>query len=125
MILEDVSVAITPFRDGYRIGSTMELAGHDATLDRRRLDHLRRGAGAYLHEPTAAPALEDWAGLRPMTFDDLPRLGRSPRFANVWIAAGHGMLGLSMGPATGRLMAELVTGRTPHVDPAPFRPARA
>jgi D-amino-acid dehydrogenase len=59
-----------------------------------------------------------------MTYDGLPIVDRSPRFANVFLAAGHNMLGLSMAPATGRLVAALVAGTTPEVDPAPYRLAR-
>lgn len=124
MILEECHVGITPFEDGYRIGSTMEFAGYDATLDRRRLDYLRKGAAEYLHEPAAEPVEEEWCGWRPMTWDDNPYVDRSPRFRNVWVAAGHNMLGLSMGPATGRLLAEMVENRTPHIDPRPYRIGR-
>jgi D-amino-acid dehydrogenase len=124
MILEECHVAITPFHDGYRVGSTMEFAGYDDRLNRKRLNYLRQGAADYLHEPTADPVEEEWCGWRPMTWDGLPCLDRSPRFSNVWIAAGHNMLGISMGPATGRLMAELMNGTTPHLDPSPYRVSR-
>ena len=56
-----------------------------------------------------------------MTPDGIPYVDRSPRFDNVWVAAGHSMLGISMGPGTGRLVAELVCGRPPHLDPAAYR----
>jgi D-amino-acid dehydrogenase len=59
-----------------------------------------------------------------MTPDGLPVIGPSPGLGNVLIAAGHNMLGLSMAPATGRLVAELLDGRPPHVDPQPYSPAR-
>ena len=59
-----------------------------------------------------------------MTPDSIPIIDRSPRFGNVLIAAGHNMLGLSMAPATGRLVAELLDGQRPHVDPAPYRVKR-
>lgn len=55
-----------------------------------------------------------------MTYDSLPIIGNVPRFENVWLAAGHNMLGLSMAPATGKLIAELFGNRTPHVDPKPY-----
>ena len=107
-------------RSGYRLGSTMEFAGYDATLNHRRLDLLRNAATHYLHEPAAEPVVEEWFGWRPMTPDGLPVIDRSPAMENVLIAAGHNMLGLSMAPATGKLVAELVTGSTPHVDPKPY-----
>jgi len=59
-----------------------------------------------------------------MTYDGLPIIDRSPKYENVVIAAGHNMLGLSMAPATGKLVAELVEGASPHIDPAPYRAGR-
>jgi D-amino-acid dehydrogenase len=124
LMFEEHRVAVTPMQSGYRLGSTMEFAGYDTTLNRRRLEILRRGAEHYLREPHTEPVEEEWYGWRPMTYDSLPIIGKSPAFANVWIAAGHNMLGLSMAPATGRLVAELITGTTPHVDPGPYIPMR-
>lgn len=115
MILEECHVAITPFEEGYRVGSTMEFAGYDTTLNRHRLNYLRSGAAEYLHEPTAEPVEEEWYGWRPMTADGIPFIDRSPRFGNVWIGTGHSMLGISMGTGTGKLLAELITGQKPHV----------
>ena len=59
-----------------------------------------------------------------MTYDSLPIIDRSPKYENVFIAAGHNMLGLSMAPATGKLVAELVEGAPPHIDPTPYRARR-
>jgi D-amino-acid dehydrogenase len=59
-----------------------------------------------------------------MTYDSRPIIGQSPAMKNVWIAAGHNMLGVSMGPGTGKLVSELVSGQTPHVDPTPYSPTR-
>ncbi len=124
MILEECHVAITPFEQGYRVGSTMEFAGYDTTLNRGRLNYLRTGAAQYLHEPTAEPVYEEWYGWRPMTWDGKPYIDRSPKLSNVWVAAGHNMLGISMGTGTGKVVAELVTGSSPHLDVKPFRIGR-
>ena len=124
MIFEEHRVAITPMQSGYRIGSTMEFAGYDATLNRKRLQLLRDGASHYLREPFREPVLEEWFGWRPMTTDSKPIIGRSPALDNVWIAAGHNMLGLSMAPGTGKLVAELLDGRAPHIDPEPYALSR-
>jgi D-amino-acid dehydrogenase len=124
MIFDEHRVAVTPFRSGYRLGSTMEFAGYDTTLNPRRLDLLTSAARLYLREPLAEPVQEQWFGWRPMTPDSLPILGASPALANVWIAAGHNMLGLSMATATGRLIAELMTGEQPHIDSRPYSPER-
>jgi D-amino-acid dehydrogenase len=124
MIFEEHRVAVTPMRSAYRLGSTMEFAGYDTSLNRRRLDLLREGAKPYLHEPLGQPVEEEWYGWRPMTPDGLPIIDRSPAWSNVWIAAGHNMLGLSMAPATGKLVAEMLGSGPKHVDPAPYRLGR-
>jgi D-amino-acid dehydrogenase len=121
MIFEEHRVAITPLASTYRIGSTMEFAGLDTSLNPSRLQLLRDGAALYLREPVAEPVLESWYGWRPMTPDSLPFVGRLPALDNVYLAAGHGMLGVSMSPGTGKLVAELLTGQTPHIDPHPYR----
>ncbi len=121
MILEECHVAITPFDNGYRVGSTMEFAGYDTTLNPHRLNYLRSGAAEYLIEPTADPVEEEWYGWRPMTADGIPFVDRSPKFNNVWVAAGHSMLGISMGTGTGKLVAEMISGQKPHVDLNAYR----
>jgi D-amino-acid dehydrogenase len=124
LIFDEHRVAVTPLRSGYRLGSTMEFAGYDVTLNRRRLNLLREGASHYLHEPCCDPVEEEWYGWRPMTYDGKPIIDRSPSMANVWIAAGHNMLGMSMAPATGKLIAELLSKTMPHVDPQPYAVTR-
>jgi D-amino-acid dehydrogenase len=125
MIFEEHRVAITPLAGAYRIGSTMEFAGYDATLNRSRLQLLRDGAARYLRDPIPTAEQEAWWGWRPMTPDGLPYVGRVPRWSNVYTAAGHGMLGISLAPSTGRLLAELVTQRQPHLNAGPFAVDRA
>ncbi|WP_313917055.1 FAD-dependent oxidoreductase [Tahibacter sp.] len=124
LVLREDSVCVTAWADGYRLGSTMEFAGYDETLNRLRLDALRRGAARYLREPEGPRVLEEWFGWRPMTWDDLPILGRSARWDNLSLATGHGMLGVSMSLASGQLVAELLAGATPTLDPAPYSPLR-
>ncbi|HEY0860610.1 MAG TPA: FAD-dependent oxidoreductase [Pseudoxanthomonas sp.] len=124
MVLKDRSVCVTVWGSGFRLGSTMEFSGHDDTLNETRLAALERGAREFLREPVGAQVHERWCGWRPMTWDDLPLLGRAPGQRKVWIAAGHGMLGISMSTATGQLMADLMTGRPPAFDPSPYRPER-
>lgn len=125
MIFEEHRVAVTPFASGYRLGSTMEFAGYDRSLNADRLRLLRDAAAIYLREPFAEPVRESWYGWRPMTPDSLPYIGPVPGIENVFLAAGHGMLGVSMSPATGRLVAELMSGQTPHVDPQPYAVGRS
>jgi D-amino-acid dehydrogenase len=117
-------VVATPWHSGYRLGGTMEFSGFSETLSPKRLDALRRAAGEYLVEPLGHPQVEEWAGLRPMTYDDLPVIGPAPGFENLVLATGHGMLGVTTAPATGRLAAEIICGQPPHIDPAPFSARR-
>lgn len=121
VILEEHRVAITPMQSGYRIGSTMEFHGYDESLNPARIEALINSAKIYLKEPTAEPVQETWYGWRPMTPDSLPIIDRAPRLENVWLAvSGHNMLGISTAPATGKLLAELMTGSNPHIDPMPY-----
>jgi len=120
IILEEYHVAVTPWPSGVRVGSTMEFAGYDSTISRRRIELFKRAAAEYLAEPPDGPIDEEWSGWRPMTFDDLPCIGHAPAAANVVVAAGHGMIGLATATASGKLAAELVSGAAPHVDPSPY-----
>jgi D-amino-acid dehydrogenase len=124
LILEEHRVAITPMRTGYRIGSTMEFAGYDSSLNRSRLDLLCNSARLYLHQPTCEPVQEEWYGWRPMTPDSVPIIDWTPALDNVLIASGHNMLGMSMAPATGKLIAEMAGRRTTHVALSPYSARR-
>ena len=124
MIFPETRVAVTPFEAGYRLGSTMEFAGYDESLDPNRLNLLREGAEAYLLEPFCEPVETTWFGWRPMTWDSVPIIGPCPGRNRVILAAGHNMLGLSMAPSTGKLVSELIEGKQPHLDPRPYSPER-
>jgi D-amino-acid dehydrogenase len=128
MIFEEYHVAVTPWPSGMRIGSTMEFAGYDRTINRRRIELFKRAAAEYMTGPAATAAsssengeaIEEWYGWRPMSVDDLPCIGPAPRATNAIVAAGHGMIGVASGSATGKLVAELAAGTPPHLDPWPF-----
>ncbi len=124
LVLAERRVCVTTWDDGYRLGSTMEFSGYDSSLNRTRLDALRRGAAEYLHEPEGPVVREEWYGWRPMTPDDLPVLGAVPGRRGLWLATGHGMLGVTMSAMTGQLLCELITGREPALNMQPFSPAR-
>ncbi|MGK0482268.1 MAG: D-amino-acid dehydrogenase, partial [Planctomycetota bacterium] len=108
LIFEDSHVAVTPMDTGYRIGSTMEFVGYNTTINKKRLGLLTAAAEKYLHDPFGAEVKEEWFGWRPMTWDGRPIIDRSPAHRNVWIAAGHSMLGLSLATGTGRLVSEMI-----------------
>lgn len=124
LTLKERAVCVTGWSSGYRLGSTMEFAGYDASLNRTRLDALRRGAAEYLIEPEGPQVQEEWYGWRPMTYDDLPILGRCANVQNLVLATGHGMLGVTMSAATGLLIGELITGKSPSIDMTAFNPSR-
>lgn len=124
MLFPEHRVGATPFRDGFRLGSMFELAGFDTSLPRRRIAQLVESARHYLVEPEGQHVRETWFGWRPVPWDSLPIIGRVPGLDNAVLATGHHMLGMTMAPATGRLVAEILSRKTPHIDPAPFSPAR-
>ncbi len=121
LVLKERSVFVTAWQAGFQLGGTMEFAGYDARLDTVRLAALERAARDYLLEPTGPRVRERWCGWRPMTPDELPLIGPVPGYRRLWMAAGHGMLGISMSTGTGQLVADLVCARSPAVDPFPYR----
>lgn len=124
LVLYERGVCVSGWDDGFRLGSTMELAGFDTRLNRRRLGALERGATEYLRHPVGPVKREEWYGWRPLSCDDLPIIGRAPGRRHTWLATGHGMLGVTMSTATGDLVADLIVGRQTRIDPAPYAPAR-
>jgi len=124
LVLRERSVCVTAWADGYRLGSTMEFSGFDRTLNARRLGALERGAREYLREPVGPEVRERWYGWRPMSRDDMPLIGRAPGLRRVWMNAGHGMMGVGMSTGSAQLLADLMAGRAPALDPAPYRPER-
>ena len=126
LLLKERSVAVTPWSDGFRLGGTMQFAGYDDRLEPRRLAAIREGAGRYLLTTfgEAEGEFAEWTGWRPMSPDEVPFIGPSPRHRNLLLATGHGMLGVSMATGTGKLVSELICERPPHVDPAFYDPAR-
>ena len=124
MLFAEHRVGATPFDDGFRLGSRMEFSGFDATIPPQRIRQLIDSARHYLHEPVGDQVLETWCGWRPMTWDSLPVIGAVPGLANGILATGHHMLGVTMAPATGRLVAEIIGEKPTHIDSVPFSPAR-
>lgn len=124
IVLRERSVCVTAWGSGFRLGSTMEFSGFDDSLNARRLAALERGASEYLHVPTGPAVRERWFGWRPMCVDDVPLIGPAPGRDGLWLATGHGMMGMGMSAGTGQLLADLILGRAPAIDPAPYRPAR-
>ena len=116
-------VACTPIGDRLRVAGMMEFRAPDAPLDPRRIEAIVDAARPLLRGADLDARQDEWVGARPCTPDGLPLIGgtKSPR---VFVAGGHGMWGITLGPATGRLLAEtIVTGRRP-AELTPFDPLR-
>ena len=124
MTLRERSVCVTAWQSGLRIGSTMEFAGYDSSLNPVRLNALRRAASEYLIAPIGPEQVEEWYGWRPMTSDDLPIIGRAPGIDNLIVATGHGMLGMTMSAGTAEIVADLASRRASSIDITAFDPAR-
>lgn len=122
--LADRKIAVTPHDDKLRLSGTLELVDADFSITKSRVASILAGARAALDLPEPIEPMEVWRGLRPTVPDGLPMIGRAKGLANLWLATGHQMTGLKTAPATGRLLAELMTGEKPSLDPAPFRPDR-
>lgn len=126
VLLHEARVALTPMGRSIRVGGTMELTGHDLSINPPRLRGIQRSLRAYL--PAFGEAdfagVEPWCGLRPCTPDGLPYVGPIEQYDNLSVASGHAMMGLSMAPATGRLLAQMLAGEPLALDPALLRPDR-
>jgi D-amino-acid dehydrogenase len=124
LYLAEVKVGVTPFDGGLRIAGTMELSGINERLDRRRVEAIRRNAETYLPGISQAGAGEEWVGMRPLTPDGLPLIGRVPGADNIFMATGHAMLGMTLAPATAAVIGELIIEGESALDITPFNPAR-
>lgn len=122
--LADRKIAVTPHDERLRLSGTLELVDLDFSITESRVAAIAAGARAALGLAEPLAPTEVWRGLRPTLPDGLPAIGRSPAAENLWLATGHQMTGLKTAPATGRLLAELMSGAAPSFDPAPFRPDR-
>ncbi len=124
MSLVETKVAVTPRDGSLRLAGTMELAGLNESITPRRVRAILAGARRYLNVPQEPRVTEIWRGLRPCTPDGLPIIGRLRNWDNLTLAAGHAMLGFTLGAATGRLVSDLLNDSSPLVDPKPFDPDR-
>jgi D-amino-acid dehydrogenase len=117
-ILVEGRVAVTPMESTLRFGGTMELAGIETKINRARVRGIVKSALHYFPAFREADfaAVTPWCGLRPCTPDGLPYLGRSTTHDNLTIATGHAMMGISLAPITGKIVADLVAGVIPAFD---------
>jgi glycine oxidase len=123
-VIRAPEVYLVPRSDGrLLIGSTLEEAGFDKRTDADTIQRMHRAAVALVPELERARVIEDWAGLRPGTPDDLPILGATST-PGYFVATGHFRDGILLAPITAHVMARVVTGSKPELDLTPFSPAR-
>jgi D-amino-acid dehydrogenase len=123
VIFEEAHAVATPFQDRIRLGGTMEFDGDQPRFDQRRVEAIITSLRKYLNLDWDR-RFDTWAGSRPMTADGLPLMGRPRDFDNLVISAGHGMFGLSLAPASGLALAELITSGGTATDLTDFNPDR-
>lgn len=116
-------VACTPLGDRLRVAGMMEFRSAEAPLDRRRISAIAEAARPLLRGADLDARADEWVGSRPCTPDGLPLIGRT-RSPRVFAAGGHGMWGITLGPLTGELLAEQITGGGQPVELRPFDPLR-
>lgn len=124
MYLVEGRVALAPYDGALRLAGTMELSGINTNLYEERIAGIRKSAGLYLTDWSDGDEIIPWVGMRPMLPDGLPAIGRAPTIPNFYIASGHAMLGVTLGPTTAALIADLMTKGQTEIDLTPFDPAR-
>jgi D-amino-acid dehydrogenase len=113
VILTEAKVALTPFGNSIRLGSGMEFNGKKGQISIQRVQAmLDRTHDALPDFPKVeARKLKIWEGLRPVTSDGVPLIGRTKQIDNLLVAAGHAMMGVSLAPVTGKIISDLVDGK--------------
>ena len=124
MMLGERYVFCTPMGDFLRLAETLELSGLNHKILQRRLENLTDSAGRYLDGLEGGRSRDDWVGLRPVTPDGLPVVGPAPGLDGLFVANGHAMLGLTLGPVTGKLLAEWIVRGAPSEDLSALVPDR-
>ncbi|WP_017610307.1 NAD(P)/FAD-dependent oxidoreductase [Nocardiopsis xinjiangensis] len=121
--LPEARVACTPDKDGIRVAGTMEFAAPDAPADSARVEAIVRSAAPYMDGVDLEDRADTWVGPRPVSADGLPLVGPTG-VRGLYVAGGHGMWGLTHGPATGRLLARAVATQKLPQELEPFDPTR-
>src|SRR5207245_10798530 len=115
---------VAPRRGNVRVTSKLALGGLNTRGGGRRVRATVPMASRYLSLPPGIEGARSWAGLRPLTPDGLPLIGRSPRVDNLILATGHGHMGIGLSAVTGEAVARIAAGDAPDFDPAPVHPGR-
>jgi D-amino-acid dehydrogenase len=125
-ILTEMKVAVSPYGPKIRFGGTMEIAGTNESININRVKGIFESINRYYPDFQSKFPENDqiWKGLRPCSPDGLPYIGAAPGYKNVWFGSGHGMMGLSMAPATGKILADLHEGYVSPMDLKAFEVGR-
>lgn len=123
-VLGESMVFCTPMDGFVRFAGTLEFSGVNHDFRRPRLEQITNACARYLKTAAEAVIRSEWCGLRPCLPDGLPAIGALSRFPGLFVATGHAMMGLTMGPATGKVVAECVLDASPSLDLGAFRPDR-
>jgi len=123
-ILLEARVAVTPMGNTLRFGGTMEIGGINHDINSNRVRGIVDSIPKYFPEMKVEFPSNVWHGLRPCSPDGLPFIGRTIAPENMIVATGHSMMGMSLGPATGKIVNDLVLGKKPDVDISLFGPER-
>ena len=121
-ILVEGRCAMTPWRNQLRIGGTMEISGINENILPKRMEGIYHSVKRYYPGLQIDPPPQDkiWHGLRPVTPDGLPYIGRTKKFDNVVLAGGHAMVGVSLAPGTGKLVTQIIERKDPEIDISAF-----
>ena len=125
-ILVEARVAVTPMDHALRVGGTMEMAGLNEDITQRRVAGIVNALTRYYPQFDVShfKNVQPWSGLRPVSPDGLPYLGRTRRYNNLVIATGHAMMGLSLGPISGKIVSQLLSNETPSIETEILNPDR-
>ena len=125
-ILCEAKVAVTPIGNGLRFGGTMQIGELNQSIDPRRVHGILKSIPDYMprFRMQHFDGIQPWCGLRPVSPDGLPYIGRTSAWGNLTIATGHAMMGLSLGPITGELVNQVLHGRPTKINIERLSPDR-
>jgi len=121
-ILCEARVAVTPMNGSIRYGGTMEVGKINNQINISRVQGIVESVPKYFpnFKPEMPQQKDIWFGFRPVSPDGMPYIGLSSKYQNLAVATGHAMIGLSLGPATGKIISQVLNGQSPEMSIAPF-----
>ena len=125
-LLSEAKVAVTPMADDLRFAGTLEIAGINDKINPRRVNGIIKAVPNYFPEfkNDDFKNIQPWSGLRPCSPDGMPYLGRLKHYENLTVAAGHAMVGMSLGPATGKIVSQIISNEKTEISHPTLNPDR-